>query len=56
MIDKEIVELARKHPETARQIISLFRWQVDREQAEKILKANGVVLDYSGHNPQDLEL
>ena len=53
MIDKTTLELAKRFPKTARAILRAFRNNSDRKQAEKILKANGVVLDYSGHNPRD---
>jgi len=53
MIDKTTLELAKRFPKTAQAILRVFRNNSDREQAESELKANGVVLDWSGHHSTD---
>jgi len=53
MIEKTTLELAKRFPKTAQAILKAFRNSSDREQAESELKANGVVLDWSGHQPSE---
>ena len=56
MIENNTLNLARRFPKFAQAILNAFRNNSDRERAEKILRDNGVALDWSGHHPRDLEL
>jgi hypothetical protein len=53
MIDKKTIELAKKLPTQALAILRAFRNDSDRERAKEQLRANGVVLDWAGHHPEN---
>jgi len=53
MIDKKTIELAKQFPKQALAILRAFRNDSDRERAKEELRANGVVLDWAGHHPEN---